>query len=170
MKTSGSGLSMWVIICCWASSVISYGATIYVSPNGHDCADGSAPTFPGSPPDCTDNCSVCDPASPVGPKKTIQAGIHVATSGDVVLVAPGIYRGDGPAALETADSTSTGNRDIDFLGKAITVKSTDGPFVTIIDCESNGRAFIFQSEEDNSSVLEGFTITNGDVGNDDGQQ
>ena len=88
-------------------------------------------------------------------KMTIQAGIDLAESGDTVLAADGIYRGDG-------------NVNIDFRGKKITVKSENGPEATIIDCESspNTRGFIFHKEETEESVLEGFTIKNGnhDVG------
>jgi hypothetical protein len=82
-----------------------------------------------------------------GDSTTIQGGIDGAVNGDTVLVADGTYTGDG-------------NRDIDFLGKAIVVMSENGPEVTIIDCERLGRGFYFHSEEDPSSVLQGFMITN----------
>ena len=87
----------------------------------------------------------------VSPQKlTIQEGIDLAETGDTVLVADGIYRG-------------AGNVNIDFKGKKITVKSENGPEATVIDCEStpNTRGFIFQNEETNESVLDGFTIKNG---------
>ena len=47
---------------------------------------------------------------------TIQAGIDAATDGDEVVVAPGTY-----------------NELIDFVGKAITLRSSDGADVTTID-------------------------------------
>lgn len=88
---------------------------------------------------------------------TIQAGINASVDGDTVLVAAGIYSG-------------TGNRDITFGGRAIVVMSEDGPDVTIVDCgESAGspsdphRGFDFVSGEDETSVLQGFTIRNGFV-------
>jgi parallel beta-helix repeat protein/predicted outer membrane repeat protein len=87
----------------------------------------------------------------------IQAAIDYSSNGDFIFVFPGTY-------------TGTGNRDIDFLGKAITVRSivpTD-PYIvaeTIIDCNGLDRydphyGFLFQSDEDANSVLAGFTITN----------
>jgi predicted secreted protein len=84
---------------------------------------------------------------------TIQAAIDYANDSDTVLVAPGIYPGDG-------------NRDINFKGKAITIRSTDpnDPAIiesTIIDCQGQGRGFTFESEEQTDSILEGLTITNG---------
>jgi hypothetical protein len=44
----------------------------------------------------------------------IQAAINDANDGDTIIAADGIY-------------TGTGNRDIDFKGKAITVRSENGP-------------------------------------------
>lgn len=83
---------------------------------------------------------------------TIQAGVDSAAGGDTVLVADGIYTGDG-------------NRDVDFRGKAIVVMSENGPEATIIDCEGSSsephRAFLLENGEDSTSVLEGFTIRNG---------
>ena len=83
-----------------------------------------------------------------GDQPNIQAGIDAASDGDTVSVADGIYTGDG-------------NRNLDFKGKAITVKSENGPSNCIIDCEGNGRGFYFHSNETEKSVVSGFTITNG---------
>ncbi|MHC4095446.1 MAG: right-handed parallel beta-helix repeat-containing protein [Planctomycetota bacterium] len=86
---------------------------------------------------------------------TIQTGIDAAVNGDDVIVAPGTYTGDD-------------NRDIDFKGKAITVRSTkpNDPNVvaaTVIDCQnvSGHRGFYFHSGEGPSSVISGLTITGG---------
>jgi hypothetical protein len=87
----------------------------------------------------------------------IQAGIDSCGYGDTVLVAPGIFRGDG-------------NRDLDFKGKPIVVLAesrydttiTDS---TVIDCEGSyencHRGFYFHSGETNASILEGLVITGG---------
>ncbi|MGB2808290.1 MAG: hypothetical protein WBC22_11140, partial [Sedimentisphaerales bacterium] len=76
----------------------------------------------------------------------IQAAIDDSNDGDTIIVADGVY-------------TGTGNRDIDFNGKAITVRSENGPENCIIDCQWLDYGFRFHSGEDNDSVLDGFTIT-----------
>jgi predicted outer membrane repeat protein len=90
---------------------------------------------------------------------TIQDAINAAVNGDVVIVAPDTYTGEG-------------NRDIDFLGKVITVRSVDpnDPNVvasTIINCQGmefdQHRAFYFHTGEGVESVLAGFTIKNGNA-------
>jgi len=79
------------------------------------------------------------------PYTSIQAAINAATSGvDDVLVHDGTY-------LE----------NINFLGKAITVSSENGPDFTTIDGNQNGSVVIFNSGESSSSILNGFTLTNG---------
>jgi hypothetical protein len=80
---------------------------------------------------------------------TIQMRIDAAEEGDTVLVPDGIYAGPG-------------NTEVGFRGKAITVRSEGGPDNCIIDCEHDGRGFRFEDNEGADSVLDGFTITNGD--------
>ena len=82
--------------------------------------------------------------------QTIQEAIDAAMPGDVVLVDDGVYKGPG-------------NRDIDFLGKAITLRSKNGPRKCIIDCEAQGRGIYFRQGEGPDSILEGITITGGYV-------
>jgi len=79
---------------------------------------------------------------------TIQAGIDGTVGSDTVLVADGIY-------------TGLGNRDIHFGGKNIVLQSENGPYATIIDCQSSGRAFTLASGEDSTTVIGGFTIRSG---------
>ena len=90
---------------------------------------------------------------------TIQMAIDASVGGDVVLVAPGTYTGDG-------------NLDITFRGKAITVRSEDGPQTCIIDCkgteDNTHRGFFFHASEDANSILQGFTVTNGCIRQDGG--
>tara|TARA_A100001037_G_C15150875_1_gene639140 strand:+ start:3752 stop:6433 length:2682 start_codon:yes stop_codon:yes gene_type:complete len=85
---------------------------------------------------------------------TIQSGINAASDGDSVLVAPGIY-----------------NEGIDFNGKEILVASyfavdTDSMMIeaTIIDAQESGSVVTFDSDENNYSILQGFTLRNG-IGN-----
>jgi len=79
---------------------------------------------------------------------TIQAAIDAASDGDTIIVRDGYYTGEG-------------NRDIDFKGKAVHLKSENGPENCIIDCQQQGRAFKFHTGEDENSILDGFTITGG---------
>jgi len=76
---------------------------------------------------------------------TIQAGIDASTSGDTVLVMPGTYAG-------------TGNRDIYFNGREITLLAEDGPQQTLIASNRYARGFILYQGEGNSAVIDGFTI------------
>jgi predicted outer membrane repeat protein len=86
---------------------------------------------------------------------TIQAAIDDCNNGDTVIVVEGTY-------------TGTGNKNLDYGGKAITIRSTDpnDPNVvlaTVIDCENSGRGFYFHSGEEANSIVSGLRITNGYV-------
>ena len=78
---------------------------------------------------------------------TIGAAISACSDGDEVVVADGIYRGDG-------------NRDL-YISRDITVRSENGPDGCIIDCNGTEteehRGFYFNE----NSVIAGFTIING---------
>ncbi|MHC4646278.1 MAG: outer membrane protein assembly factor BamB family protein [Planctomycetota bacterium] len=78
----------------------------------------------------------------------IQAAIDDANDGDTVVVADGTYSG-------------VGNETIDFRGKAIKVRSAGGAGCCTIDSDGWGLAFHFHSGEGPTSIVDGFTMTNG---------
>jgi len=82
---------------------------------------------------------------------SIQGGINLATNGDTVLVQPGTYV-----------------ENINFNGKNIVVGSLtlttgDTSYIsqTVIDGDSSGSVVTFESGEDSTAALSGFTLTNG---------
>lgn len=89
-------------------------------------------------------------ASSVQAFRTIQRGLNAAISGDTVIVLDGTY-------------TGSGNRDLDFGGKSVMLRSENGAATTIIDCQNSGRAFHFHSQEDPNAVVDGFTLTKGNT-------
>ncbi len=84
--------------------------------------------------------------------ESIQAAINTAVAGNEIIVAPGTY-------FEA----------IDFLGKAITLRSSGGPLVTVIDgSATNGSVVQCVNGEGRGTILEGFTITGGSANNGGG--
>ena len=85
----------------------------------------------------------------------IQAAIDAANNGDVVEIQPGTYTGPN-------------NYNIDFKGKAITVRSIDPNDpntidATMIDIHKPGvYVFYFHNGETSSSIVAGLTIINND--------
>lgn len=94
---------------------------------------------------CAADCS-CETHHVPADYLTIQAAIDAAENGDEIVVAPGTY----PEA-------------IDLLGKAIHLRSADGPEVTTIDAGGieNVSVVTCASGETSDTTLEGFTITGG---------
>lgn len=92
------------------------------------------------------NCPGPGSGSELDPYCSIQTAINNAVDTDEIIVAPGTY----PEA-------------IDFLGKAIAVRSSDGPEATIIDAHDpqGATAVSCTSGEGEDTVLEGFAIGNG---------
>lgn len=90
--------------------------------------------------------SVCiaDTIHVPGEYPSIQAGIEAATNGDTVLVEAGTYY-----------------ENVNFIGKAIIVRSADGPECTVIDGCKQDATVAFENGEIRDSVLDGFTVTNG---------
>jgi len=88
-----------------------------------------------------------------GDYPTIQAAVDAATDGDIVVLADGVFRGDG-------------NRDVQVYYKDIEIRSESGdPTRTVIDCEGGAgisrRALRFQFSE---VVFQGIGVTGGDTG------
>jgi hypothetical protein len=88
---------------------------------------------------------------------TIQSAINSSSDGDSIIVSPGEY-----------------DESIDFNGKAIVLTSryildNDSLLIglTIIDAQQNGSVATFNNSESNSSVLQGFTLQNGNGNEED---
>jgi len=83
---------------------------------------------------------------------TIQEAIENCWDGRTVWLADGTYLGQD-------------NRDIDFLGRAVTLQSENGPDGCVIDCNGSEsaphRGFMLVNGEDGNSVICGLTIKNG---------
>lgn len=82
-----------------------------------------------------------------GDYSTIQAAVDSCSSGDTVMVAPGVYSGDG-------------NRNISITAKSITVMSADGPISTIIDGAVTEIGFNLIAGGAAATIIDGFTIKN----------
>lgn len=88
-----------------------------------------------------------------GDYPTIQAALNSAIHGDTILLANGRFRG-------------AGNRDLDFRGLRVSVRSQSGNAVAcVIDCEGTvsepHSGFVFASGEDSFALVEGVTLSYG---------
>ncbi|MCO4772263.1 MAG: right-handed parallel beta-helix repeat-containing protein [Deltaproteobacteria bacterium] len=86
-----------------------------------------------------------DPAG-AGDATTVQGGIDLASTGDVVEVLPGTY-----------------TEDIDFEGRNIVVSSTGGSQVTFLVGSGSGPVVTFDTAETSAAALVGFDISGGDA-------
>lgn len=168
ISNAGSGTLNWVIDyeCNWLDVEPNSGTSVGET----DITDVTLTITDLTPGVYTCELTISDPCAINGPlsvvvtlyvadgnQPTIQSLIDAVENGDTVVVPPGAYFGDG-------------NRDLDFKGKAITVRSIDpnDPDVvaaTIIVCQGTEavphRGFHFHNNEDANSVLNGLTIHNG---------
>ena len=78
---------------------------------------------------------------------TVQAAIDAVPDGGTVVVAPGVYR-----------------ENLDFHGRRVEVRSSDGPVATVIESAGNGPVVTFQQGETRATALRGFTVRNGNEG------
>ncbi|MHC1744626.1 MAG: MopE-related protein [Syntrophobacteraceae bacterium] len=79
---------------------------------------------------------------------TIQAALDAASNGDTVLIAPGTYH----------------ENDLDFLGKAVTLRCDGTADSCVLDGSGFSRVFNLHSGEGPGTVIRGFTIRNGNAG------
>lgn len=80
---------------------------------------------------------------------TIAAAVASAVNGDEVVLADGVY-------------TGASNRNVNFSGRAITVRSASGdPSTCIVDVQNAGFAFAVTGITTGEGAIEGLTIRNG---------
>ena len=80
------------------------------------------------------------------PYTTIQSALNAAKTNNTIIVYPGTY-----------------SEHINFNGKTISVRSANGAGVTMIDGSASGTVVTFNQYEGSGSVLDGFTIKNGNT-------
>jgi len=93
------------------------------------------------------NCPGPGDGSEAEPYCSIQTAIDNAVATDEIVVAPGTY-----------------NEVINFLGKAVWLRSSDGPEVTVISADGPrgaDTAVTCTSGEQADTILDGFTLTDG---------
>ena len=81
-----------------------------------------------------------------GEYATIQEAVDAASDGDAIEVGPGTY-------------TSSSSVVVSCYDKSITLSSTDGPLVTIIDGEDARRGVVLNGQQ-SDVIVEGFTVQN----------
>jgi len=82
---------------------------------------------------------------------TIQQGIDASIDGDTVLVQPGMY----------VENINFNGHNIVLASLFLTTEDTSYISQTIIDGDSAGTVIIFNHQEDSTTIVKGFSITNG---------
>ncbi len=87
-----------------------------------------------------------------GDQPTIRAAVTIAVNGDTILLADGVYSGEG-------------NRDIAINGKSIVIQSENGPNLCSIDIDGMHavprRAFILSNGESRDTEIRGIMLRGG---------
>jgi len=92
----------------------------------------------------------------IGDFAALQPAIIAASHGDTLELAPGTYSG-------------LGNLNLSLQGKSITIISADRIAETcVIDCQQQGRALIISGPATETTIIEGITITGGEMENGGG--
>ena len=79
---------------------------------------------------------------------TIQGAVDVANDGDEIVVGPGTYTGIGVNVVDT-------------LGKSLTLRSSNGPEVTLVDGQDLRRGINCSGISPTLVTVVGFTVRNG---------
>ncbi len=137
MKTNFTAI---LAICLLGATGLRAATTYYVSPYGDDSAAGTSWS---------------------GALTTIQAAVNKAAAGDTVVVTNGTYSLGG---IVTTNGTYQLNNRV-YITKDITVKSVNGPNVTIIkgvgSYDTQARTGYSRCVYMNQGYLDGFTLESG---------
>ncbi len=155
--TGTSGVASWQVVAPCGSGPATLGGHVLGVVTGSSTSYASYADQTGEDTSVTLAASATPNAFYVdgaggGDFLTIQPGIDAAPcDGDEVVVGDGFY-------------TGTQNKNLDFGGTNIRLRSVSGPGGAIIDCQNVGRGVYLHSGEDTTAVIEGFTIAGGNPG------